>query len=113
MEVRRKKPIPMEKKKGVVNEVPCKDCSMTYIRETGGTVKKRMTEHKNAVRKGDTENGIAVHVNTTLHAMDWEVAILLDEEQVGQTERVKEAIHIKDRISKGQNISLVLTLLPR
>ena len=54
-------------KKGVVYEVSCKNCSMTCIGGTGRrTLKKRMTEHKYAVRKGDTENGIAVHANTNL-----------------------------------------------
>ena len=58
-----KKLNPPEKK---VYEVPCKNCSMTYIGGTGRTLKKRLTEHKYAVRKGDTENGIAVHANTNL-----------------------------------------------
>ena len=37
------------KKKGVVYEVPCKDCPSVYIGETGRTLEKRISEHKTAV----------------------------------------------------------------
>ena len=50
-----------DKKKGVIYEVPCKDCECVYIGETGRTLEKRLTDHKNAVKKHDTKNGIAVY----------------------------------------------------
>ena len=43
-----------EMKKEVIYEVPCMDCEKSYIGETG----KRLTEHKAAVRRGDSKNGI-------------------------------------------------------
>ena len=79
---------------------------MTHIAETGRTLKKRLTEHKHAIRKRDTENGIAVYVNTTLHMMNWKAATVLDEEQHWARLRVKEAIHIKDRTSRGTAVNL-------
>ena len=60
MQVKQK--TPMEKKRNVVYEVPCRDCQLTYIGETRRMMKKRMTEHKYAVKTGDPRNGIAVHV---------------------------------------------------
>ena len=48
-------------KKGVVYEVPCMDCNRSYIGETGRSLKKRLVEHKSAVKRYDTKNGIAVH----------------------------------------------------
>ncbi len=89
--------IPPEKKKGVVYEVPCQECEVTYIGETGRTLKKRLTEHKYAVKRGNPENGIAVHANTTLHAIDWESAKVLEEQQHWMKRRVAEAILIRDR----------------
>ena len=59
-------------KKGVVYEVPCMDCSRSYIGETGRTLQKRLMEHKAAVRRGDTNNGIAVHAWDHQHRVDWE-----------------------------------------
>ena len=50
-------------KKGVVDvyEVPCMNCNSSYIGETGRSLKKRLVEHKSAVKRHDTKNGIAVH----------------------------------------------------
>ena len=63
-----------EEKKEVVYEVPCKDCHRVYIGETKRTLKTRISEHKQAVKKGDEKNGIAVHAHTTNHSIDWEGA---------------------------------------
>ena len=56
-----KQPREDKKEKGVIYEVPCKDCECVYIGETGRTLEKRLTDHKNAVKKHDTKNGIAVY----------------------------------------------------
>ena len=58
------------KMKEVVYEVPCKDCECSYIGETGRNLQKRLTEHKAAVRKGDRNNGIAVHALDHVHWVD-------------------------------------------
>ena len=62
MQVKQK--TPMEKKRNIVYEVPCRDCQLTYIGETRRTMMKRMTEHKYAVKTGDAKNRIAVHACT-------------------------------------------------
>ena len=56
-----KQPREDKRKKGVIYEVPCKDCECVYIGETGRTLEKQLSEHKNAVKKHDTKKGIAVH----------------------------------------------------
>ena len=63
-----------EMKKNMIYEIPCKDCNMSYIGETGRSLQKRMTEHKAAVRRGDQKNGVAVHVQKYDHRVDWEAA---------------------------------------
>ena len=61
--MRVKQKMPEEKKKEVVYQVPCKDCPKVYIGETKRTLKIRISEHKQAVKKGDEKNGIAVHAH--------------------------------------------------
>ena len=63
--------VPEERKRGVVYEVPCKECSKTYIGETKRTLKVRLGEHKQAVKRGNPKNGIAVHAHKTQHGIDW------------------------------------------
>ena len=41
--------IPEEKKRSVVYEVPCKDCSKTYTGETKRALKVILSKHKQAV----------------------------------------------------------------
>ena len=45
-----------------------------YIGKTKRTMKVRVAEHRQAVRKGDEKNGIAVHAHATNHSIDWEGA---------------------------------------
>ena len=59
-------------KKGVVYEVPCGECNHVYIGETGRTLRKRLTEHRVAVKKCDQKNGIAVHAWKSGHQVKWE-----------------------------------------
>ena len=67
-----KQKMPEEKKKEVVYQVPCKDCCKVYIEETKRTLKTRISERKQAVKKGDEKNRIAVHAHTSSHNIDWE-----------------------------------------
>ena len=81
--------VPEEKKTGVVYEVPCHDCDHVY---TGRTLKKRLAEHKQAVRRFDEKNGIAVHVHQHDHHIDWESARVVENETFYWKRRVMEAI---------------------
>ena len=46
-----KEKVLIKKKRDVIYKVPCQDCDMQYIGETKRTMKKRLTEHRYAVRK--------------------------------------------------------------
>ena len=50
---------PEQKQTGVVYEVPCKDCLEVYVCETKRTLKVRLSEHTQAVRRGDPRTASA------------------------------------------------------
>ena len=88
--------IPEERKRGVVYEVPCKECHQTYIGETKRTLKVRLSEHQQAVKRGDPKNGIAVHAHESSHMIDWDGARVRRSGMIGYWQRrTTEAIHIK------------------
>ena len=68
--MRVKSQVPEERKKGVVYQVPCKDCYGVYTGESKRTFKVRLTEHKRAVVRSDVNNGITVHVAMNEHSID-------------------------------------------
>ena len=85
--VRVKQKMPEEKKKEeVVYHV--------YIGETKRTLKIRISEHKQAVRKGGEKNRIAVHAHTTNH-INWEGARVHGTAQGFWKKRTMEAIQIR------------------
>ena len=84
-----------DKRRGVVYEVPCKDCSKTYVGEMKRTLKVRLGEHEQAVKRGDPKNRIAVHAHNTQHAIDWMGAKEKKMDSNYWRRRTIEAIHIK------------------
>ena len=48
-----------------------------YIGKTGRNLKKRLVEHKEIVKRGDTKNGIAVHALEQQHRVNWDKASAL------------------------------------
>ena len=106
-----KQPRPDRKKKGVVYEVPCKDCPSVYIGVTGRTLEKRLSEHKSAVKKNDPKNGIAVHSWTNQHQVNWEAATVKQEEGSYWKRRVLEALHIHQQ-PQTSNLDCGLNINP-
>ena len=51
-----------------------------HVRETGRTLKQHKTEHKQAVRNADSNNGLAVHVAGTGRTIHWDEAEVCREE---------------------------------
>ena len=64
----------LDKRRGAVYEVPCKKCCKTYIGETKRTYKVRLSEHKQAVKRGDPKNGIAINAQESYYGFDWDGA---------------------------------------
>ena len=76
--VRTKELHPGWKKKGVVYQVPCAECDCAYIGETRRSLEKRLSEHRGAVKRNDTKNGIAVYAWQTQHKVDWTINFNFD-----------------------------------
>ena len=83
-------------RRGVVYEVPCRDCNRTYIGETGRSLQERLTEHRYAVQTANMNNGIAAHTWNQQHQVNWDSAKVKMFEQHLWKRKVLEAICIKE-----------------
>ena len=81
--------------KGVVYKIPCSNCKMFYIGETGRTLAKRITEHKYAIRSMNLDNAIAKHCWNTGHQIDWDEAKVVAKEDHPTKRKKLESIKIK------------------
>ena len=66
-----------------------------YIGETERTLEKRLSEHRGAVKRNGSKNGIAVHAWKTQHRVDWGAATVKQVEMNYTRRKVIEAIHMK------------------
>ena len=71
-------------------------CGKTYIGETGRNLDIRLKEHKRAVKMDNQNNGIVVHVNKTLHDIEWNNTEILEQESNWNKRKVKEVLHIRE-----------------
>ena len=66
---------------GAIYKIPCKDCSASYIGESGWPLTTRLKEHKKAVAQlSKHHSALAEHVCDTGHEIDWESVSILDKE---------------------------------
>ena len=84
------------------------DCNKSYIGETGRNLKKRLVEHKAAVKRGDMKNGIAVHAWEEQHRVNWDEASVLAQEP-RYWRRILEAMEIKKH-TENTNLDCGLSL---
>ena len=96
--------IPVEKEKGIVYQVPCKDCDGVYTGESKRTLKVRLTDHRRAVVRSDVNNGIAVHVAKNEHRIEWGNARVVRSVRGYCERRATEAIRI--RYCKNSTLNL-------
>ena len=68
--------------KDVVYSVPCGECGVRYIGETGQHFCERRSQHQRDIASGKTTNGFCNHVvGNKGHKIDWEKVIFLDHEK--------------------------------
>ena len=93
---RPKDTIPPLLRSGVVYSIPCSDCPYTYIGETGCHLATRLKQHRDAVRKGQTEkSAVAEHVWSNQHSIAWDHMRILDQDSITSTRKIREALHIR------------------
>ena len=70
-----------EKETGVVYSIPCKDCDVQYIGQTGRAFLTRKREHISSVRNFKTEkSALAEHSCNLDHRIAWDRASILSKE---------------------------------
>ena len=61
-----------ENRQGAVYKIKFCDCQATYIGETSRNFSTRLTERKQATKKGNVNNHIAEHHLQTKHQINWD-----------------------------------------
>ena len=86
---------PENRKKDVVYGIQCQTCDQWYIGETCQRIEDRLKQHKRAVRKKSTENGIYEHIRQNKgHRIDWESMRILHKESHWRRRKIGESIFI-------------------
>ena len=82
------------KNSSVVYKITC-SCERVYIGETVRRLEQRITEHKDACKKGkERKSALAEHSWQHQHPILWNQATIIDRAQGIKQLRIKEALHI-------------------
>ena len=87
--------IPLNKRTGVVYQIPCGECEAVYIGETRRSLGTRTREHMANVRLAKTQSSaLAEHATKEGHSISWDNAKILASEPSWIKRRWKEAWQI-------------------
>ena len=100
-----------EDKTGVVYQIPCNACNLTYIGETGRKFGTRLKEHQKDVEtmtqqvytrsakktseKQYNKSAITDHANIHNHLIDWNNSKVLERENNWKVRKIKESIWVR------------------
>lgn len=76
-----KPPIENNKRGGSIYQINCKDCSLSYVGETGRALETRIKEHKRAIAKNRLAYATAAHATASNHTFDTENPQVLANDQ--------------------------------
>ena len=84
--------------------ISCKSCDQHYISETQQLYASRKYQHEYAVKCKQRINGIAEHIRTTKHKIDWVSRIFLESDTHWRKRKIKESLFI-DCLNPGKDIT--------
>ena len=86
--------------------LPCKDCDLSYVGQTGRDLDTRLTEHKRAIKYAQENSAVFQHVSQHNHRIDWHKAGLVFKSGCSYRRKIIEASLIayvpNFNLSKGQ-----------
>lgn len=65
---------------GVVYKIKCKDCDASYVGMSKRKLKKRIYEHKYAIKNSSPTSALSEHVSQTNHKIDFDNTKIIDVE---------------------------------
>ena len=80
-----------------VYEVPCNDCTRTYIGQTGRKISIRLNEHRNSVSKYDKTSTLAQHAVNSFHQINFAGSSHIASERSKFCREIREAVEIEKR----------------
>ena len=99
-----KPPRSSDEQKNVIYCIGCKSCDQHYVGETQQLYSSRKYQHEYAVKRKQRTNGIAEHVRTTKHKIDWGSRIFLESDTHWRKRKIKESLFI-DCLNPGKDIT--------
>ena len=102
--------IDKEETRGPVYDIPCADCSKSYVGETQRKFSTRKGEHQKAVARGQCKKpALADHVTNTNHDIAWDEATILRTNSNWHQRKILEAWEIncaKDPLNRDDGALL-------
>ena len=91
---RPKDPVDQLDKCGVVYNIPCHDCPLTYVGQTKNSLRTRLGQHRTALSHMQPEkSALAEHALTEHHSIDWGKATVLSQETNWRKRLFLESFH--------------------
>lgn len=88
--------MPKDSCNNVVYKVSCNDCDASYVGQTGRQLKKRISEHRNHIRRNTSQPSVITNHRLEFgHDFNWEESEILDRESSLGKRLVSEMLFIK------------------
>ncbi|KAI4464816.1 reverse transcriptase [Holotrichia oblita] len=79
---------------GVVYNIPCSECPLQYVGQTGRNLYGRITSHKSDIKHGKSSCAVVGHVQESNHAMNFDAVTVLDQDSNTYKRTFLEMCHI-------------------
>ena len=96
----------------IVYSIPCKECNKIYIGQTSKGLKVRCSQHKYALSRVLTNNGISDHWLKTGHAINWDNSGIICRANDHHKRNLLETVFIEATCTRNFNLHPGLPLDP-